>query len=181
MRVFTEASLRAILCNAGFPDVHLAADSIPEFGIDHAETWSLPISARKGRFHPPTAELALEYREARRLAARKIRDLEAITAEYQRHIAHHNLAHEEWVRGAAQRAEWVKKVEAAWDERTAWALEIQKARDQAIGEFRRVAKSEAEAWQAVDTLSKNLEKANADLARLGESKWTKLGRKLRIL
>ena len=181
MRVFTEASLRAVLCNAGFPEVHFASDNIAEFGIEHAETWSLPIAARKGTFHPPAAELALQYREAQRLAARKIRDLEAITAEYERHVAHHNSALEEWVREAALRAEWVKRVEASWEERTAWALEIQSARDQAIAEFRRVAKSEAEAWQAVETLSKNLEQANANLARLSESKWTRLGRKLRIL
>jgi hypothetical protein len=126
-------------------------------------------------------ELALQYREATRLAARKIRDLEAITAEYARHTAHHNLAHEEWLRDAAQRAEWVKKVEAAWEERTAWAQSIQKARDEAITEFRRAAKSEAEGWTAVETLSKRLERAQADLARLNESKWTRLGRKLRML
>ncbi len=143
MRVFTEESLRAILCNAGFPDVHFGSENFAEFGIDHAESWSLPISARKGNFRPPVPELALQYREAQRLAARKIRDLEAITAEYERHVAHHNLAHEDWVRDAAQRAEWVKKVEAAWEERTSWALEIQKARDQAIAEFRRVTNSEA--------------------------------------
>jgi SAM-dependent methyltransferase len=181
MRVFTEASLRAVLCNAGFPEVHFAAENVEEFGIEHAESWSLPIAARKGQFHPPAAELALEYREAQRLAARKIRDLEAITAEYERHVAHHNSAEEEWIRDAALRAEWVKRVEASWEERTAWAFDIQRARDEAIAEFRRVEKSEAEAWQAVDTLSKNLEQANANLARLNESKWTRLGRKLRIL
>jgi SAM-dependent methyltransferase len=181
MRVFTEGSLRAILCNAGFPEIHFAAENFAEFGVEHSEMWSLPIAARKGSFHPPVAELALQYREAQRLASRKIRDLEAITAEYERHVAHHNLAHEEWVREAAVRAEWVKRVEAAWEERTAWALEIQRARDEAIAEFHRVAKSEAEAWQAVETLSKDLEQANTDLAGLRESKWTRLGRKLRIL
>jgi SAM-dependent methyltransferase len=181
MRVFTEASLRAILCGAGFPNVHFASENVAGFGVEHSETWSLPIAARKGTFHPPAAELALQYREAERLAARKIRDLEAITAEYERHVAHHNLAHEEWVREANVRAEWVKRVEAAWEERTAWALEIQRARDEAIAEFHRVAKSEAEAWQAVETLSKDLEQARTDLARLSESKWTRLGRKLRIL
>lgn len=181
MRVFTEESLRVILCNAGFREVHFASENYGEFGVEHSEAWSLPIAARKGSFRPPLVELALQYREAQRLAARKIRDLEAITAEYERHIAFHNLAHEESQRDAAARAEWVKKVEAAWEERTAWALEIQKARDEAVAEFRRVSQSEAEAWQAVDTLSRNLERTQADLARLSESKWTRLGRKLRIL
>ena len=181
MRVFTESSLRAILCNAGFRETHFAADSIPGFGVIQTESWSLPIAARKGKFQPPAAELALEYREATRLAARKIRDLEAITAEYERHIAFHNLAHQESTREAAVRAEWVKKVEAAWEERTQWALEIQKARDEAIAEFRNAKESETKAWQAVETLSKDLEQSRADLARLGESKWTKLGRKLGLV
>ncbi len=96
-------------------------------------------------------------------------------------MAHHNLAHEEWTREAAVRAEWVKRVEASWEERTAWAVELQRAHDEALAEFRRVSKSEAEAWQAVNTLKANLEQANADLAGLSESKWTRLGRKLRLL
>jgi hypothetical protein len=181
MRVFTEASLRAILCGAGFPDVHFASENVAEFGIEHSEAWSLPIAARKGHFQPPAAELALQYREACRLAARKIRDLEAITAEYHRHIAFHNLAHEESLREAAIRTEWVKKVEAAWEERTRWAQQIDSDRKETVEQFHRLVKSEAEAWQAVETLSKDLEQVRADLARLRETKWTKLGRKLRIL
>ncbi len=178
MRTFTEDSLRAILCAAGFDAIYFAAENFPEFGVEHAESWSLPIAARKGTFHPPSAELALQYREACRLAARKIRDLEAITAEYERHSAHHNFAHEQWVREAALRDAWTKKVEADWEERTRWALEIQKARDQAIAEFRRLEKSEREAWQAVETLSRRLERAEASLAAFNASWWTRLGRKL---
>ena len=53
MRVFTEASLRAILCGAGFPEVHFAAENFAEFGVEHSETWSLPIAARKGTFIRP--------------------------------------------------------------------------------------------------------------------------------
>jgi len=181
MRSFTESSLRAILCHAGFHEVHFTAENRPEFGIDHAETWSLPIAARKGRFQPPAAELATQYREACRLAARKIRDLEAITAEYERHIAFHNLAHEKWVRETEQRVQWIRKVEADWQERTRWALEIEQARKEAVEEFDRVAKSEKEAWGAVDTLSERLKRAQAELARLNDSRWVRLGRKLKTV
>src|SRR6266404_764607 len=68
MRKFTEASLRAVLAEAGFSSVDFATQSLPEFGVEHAETWSLPIAARKGNFQPPAAELAREYREACRRA-----------------------------------------------------------------------------------------------------------------
>ena len=139
------------------------------------------MAARKGRFVAPPCRAGASISRSSAPARAELVDLEAINAEYERYIAFHNLAHEESQRDAAARAEWVKKVEAAWEERTAWALEIQKARDEAVAEFRRVSQSEAEAWQAVDTLSRNLERTQADLARLSESKWTRLGRKLRIL
>lgn len=181
MRVFTEDSLREVVRGAGFDGMHFASENFPEFGIEHAESWSLPLAARKGHFHPPAAELALAYREACRLAARKIRDLEAITAEYERHTAHHSLAHEQWVRDAALRDQWTKKVEADWEERTRWALEIQTARDAAIAEFHRVKASETEAWQAVDTLSKKLAQAEENLAKLNAAAWTRAGRKLHLL
>lgn len=181
MRVFTEDSLREMLRAAGFDEIRFASENFPEYGIEHAESWSLPIAARKGRFHPPPAELALQYREACRLAARKIRDLEAITAEYERHIAFHNLSHAESRRQAELQAEWVKKVEAAWQERTDWALEIQKARDEAIAEFRRAEASQGEAWEAVKKLSKDLEQARADLAQCNAAFWTRAGRKLGAL
>jgi hypothetical protein len=178
MRAFTEGSLRGIFEQTGFDSVRFACENRPEFGVEHAETWSLPIAARKGNFHPPAAELALEYREARRLAARKIRDLQSIEAEYDRHIAFHNLADAQWKREAALRAEWIKKVEAEWEDRTKWAQEVAVEKDRAIAEYRRAAKSEAEAWDAVSSLAKKLEAAQGELKRLSSAKWTRLGRKL---
>jgi SAM-dependent methyltransferase len=181
MRAFTEASLRAVLCGAGFRNIHFEAENVPEYGIEHAESWSLPVAARNGVFRAPSAELALQYREAMRLAARKIRDLELISAEYERHIAFHAVAHERWVQDAAARDQWTKRVEADWEQRTHWALETKKALDEAVAEFRNAKKSEEEAWGAVEGLSKKLERAEANLAELNASFWTRLGRKFRLL
>jgi hypothetical protein len=181
MRAFTEGSLRELFKQAGFDSIHFACENRPEFGVEHAESWSLPIAARKGQFRPPAAELALEYREACRLAARKIRDLESLQAEYERHIAYHNLADAEWKRDAALRAEWIRKVEAEWEDRTRWAREVAVEKDRAIVEFRRVAKSEAEAWEAVSSLSKQLDTARAELKRLSEMGWIRLGRKIGLV
>src|SRR5678815_5515724 len=58
MRVFTEASLKEILAAAGFAQAHIASENVPEFGVDHSETWSLPIVGRKGSFQPPSGEIA---------------------------------------------------------------------------------------------------------------------------
>lgn len=128
MRTFTEESLRAILIEAGFTSVHFAAGDWPEFGIEHAETWSLPIAARKGNFHPPAAELTREYREACRGAARAQRDLNAIIGEYRRHAAFHALSHAEMI-------EWVRKIEADYEEHTHWALDPERENNQAVADF----------------------------------------------
>jgi SAM-dependent methyltransferase len=50
MRVFSEEMLRNALAEAGFSSVKVHAGNYPPFGIVPAESWSLPISARKGPF-----------------------------------------------------------------------------------------------------------------------------------
>ncbi|HEY2846079.1 MAG TPA: methyltransferase domain-containing protein, partial [Bryobacteraceae bacterium] len=61
MRVFSEASLKEILGAAGFARVQIASEDVPDFGVHHAETWSLPIAGHKGSFQPPSAEIAAAY------------------------------------------------------------------------------------------------------------------------
>jgi SAM-dependent methyltransferase len=63
MRVFSRESLEQTVLGAGFREVHFAAEQWPEFGIDHSETWSLPVAARKGKFQVPVAELARQFAE----------------------------------------------------------------------------------------------------------------------
>ncbi len=116
LRVFTEQSLREALTSAGFASVHAACESYPEFGVEHTETWSLPMAARKGRFVTPPAELAREYREARRHAARAECDLAVLRAEYQRHVAFHNQSHAEMERELQSRLEWVRKLESGFEQ-----------------------------------------------------------------
>jgi hypothetical protein len=181
MRLFAETALRSILMDAGFTGVHFAAENWPEYGVDHPGTWSLPIAARKGCFQPPAADLAIEYREACRRAARAKRDLEAITAEYERHIAFHNYAQAELERDLDERIQYLHQVEAEFEERTEWALELESEKSRAIAEFQRVAKSEAEAWEHVATLEKQTQAARDELARLEAAMWTRLGRKIRAL
>ncbi len=48
MREFTEQSLKALLAGAGFSDVRVYCEDYPLFGIVRAESWALPIAARKG-------------------------------------------------------------------------------------------------------------------------------------
>ncbi len=108
MRVFCEASLKEILAGAGFSDVRIAAESLPEFGVEHSETWSLPIVARKGRFRPPVAEVARAYKAAS-AASRRVPELE---------------------RELDERLEWVRKLQVEFDERTKWALALQSEREQ---------------------------------------------------
>ena len=69
MRVFSEPSLKEIISGAGFASVQVASENIPEFGVLHEETWSLPIVGRKGRFQPPFVEITEAYARAVRQVA----------------------------------------------------------------------------------------------------------------
>jgi SAM-dependent methyltransferase len=83
MRVYSEASLMEILTGAGFSEIRIAAENVPEFGVDHAESWSLPIVARKGHFHLPPAELALAYRAARRALEERLVWVRRLEGEFE--------------------------------------------------------------------------------------------------
>ena len=181
MRVFTEGSLRAMLAEAGFASVYIATENWPDFGVEHAETWSLPLAARKGNFRPPSAELARGYRDACRRAMNAERSLVALRADYERHVAHHTFSHQELTQRVQDLDRERKRALADVEEQTKWALDLDRERNRAIAEFERVKSSETEAWQCVDSLGKQLAEAKKECARLESRLWTRLGRKLRAL
>lgn len=185
MRVFSEASLRALLQQAGFGSVHIASEDIPEFGIEQAVPWSLPIAARKGCFRPSTEELSQGYLDARRRVREIEQQLEQIEqqlalvqADYERYVAFHTQSHEESQRELERRTEWGRNLERDLAEhtqrakelereivgRTEWVRELQRKRD----DLRASAKS----------LLQQLEETKASLTRLKQQFWTRLGRKL---
>jgi len=124
MRVFTEESLREQLLGAGFSSVCVAFLDVPEFGVELAEKWSLPIVARKGKYRPPAAELAREYRSARRLAAHMEDQLARLQADYERYVAHHEAWHAETTRELEERLEWGTKLDREMKARTEWAQSL---------------------------------------------------------
>jgi SAM-dependent methyltransferase len=124
MRVFTEESLREQLLGAGFSSVRVAFEDVPEFGVELREKWSLPIVARKGRFHPPAAELAREYRHARQQAAHLENQLALLLADYQRHVAHHEQWHRETTKELEERLEWGTRLDQELKARSEWALAL---------------------------------------------------------
>ena len=69
VREFSEDGLRQIFQDAGFTALRFHSEDYPPFGIVRAETWSLPVSARKGQF-----ALSLE---STRQAMEEWRDLRA--------------------------------------------------------------------------------------------------------
>lgn len=125
MRVFTEPSLKEILAGAGFGGVQVASEDVPEFGVLHSETWSLPLVGRKGNFQPPAIDIARAYGQAIRKRASLARELEAHKREL------------------AERLEWVRKTDAELQERTKWALALEQEKETAVADFQRVA-AEAE-------------------------------------
>jgi hypothetical protein len=160
MRVFTEESLRENLLAAGFSSVRVAFEDVPEFGIEHIYNWSLPIVARKGRFHPPSAEVAREYRDARRLVAHLEGQLAKLQGDYERYIAHHEAWHKDTTRELAERLEWGTALDRDLTARTEWAQRLDRE---------------------IEDLRQRLTRMQAEKDRLESSKWTKLGRKLRAI
>jgi SAM-dependent methyltransferase len=178
MRVFTESSLREVLAAAGFGEVYFAAENWPEFGVEHTEAWSLPICARKGHFRPPASELARVYREACRRAARAEKDLAILSAEYERHIAFHNLSQDRLKSELAERTHWARKVERDFEERTKWAQDLNREKRDAVMAFEHEQASANEARERAAKLVRELEGAQAELDRLNAALWTRLGRKI---
>jgi SAM-dependent methyltransferase len=181
MRVFSEESLIQMIQSAGFSAVHVGSASFPEFGVEHSETWSLPIAARKGNFLAPVCELALQYRETFRRAERTDYDLSVLGAEYEKHIAYHKSSHEEMKRELDARLQWARKLEGDFEERTKWALDLQKERADAIKAFEHARKSEVDAWQIVAALEKELDELRARKNGLDSHRWTRLGRRLKLM
>ncbi len=164
MRVFTEETLRATLHAAGFTDIHIGTENVAEFGVEHAEAWSLPIIARKGKVEAPIAPLARSYAAAAQRRRELDRELKMVQAEYEKHIAFHNDSQKEMERLLAERLAWVKKTEDLLEERTQWALTLDKDYKDLLAHLDH-AKAEA----------------RSELDRLAARKWVKLGRKLGAL
>jgi septal ring factor EnvC (AmiA/AmiB activator) len=164
LRVYSEESLKSILLNAGFTDVRICSENIAEFGVDHAESWSLPIVARKGKLQPSIQEIAVSYAEALRRGEELERELASIQAEYQRHIEFHKASHAEMERVLAERSEWVKRTEAIAEERTNWAHSLDRDYKELLAHVERV---RAELQAVADAR-----------AALEAQRWVRLGRKL---
>ncbi len=156
IRVFTEESLRENVLAAGFSSVRIASGDIPEFGIEHAETWSLPMAARKQPFHPPAAELSREYLAARRLAKNLEADLARLQADYAAYVAHQKEWGDKISQESAERLEWGTALDRELAASTEWAQSL----DREIGNLRG-----------------RLEAEYAQRARL----WSRIGRKLGLL
>jgi SAM-dependent methyltransferase len=164
LRVFTEDTLKSILTGAGFSEVRIASENIPEFGVDNPDPWSLPIVARKGKLQAPAVEIVNAYSAALQRKAELSRELETVQAEYQRHIAFHNETHQEMERVLSERLEWVRKTEALAAERTAWALSLDKDYKDLMAHLDH---AKAEARAALDALE--------------SKRWVRLGKKLGAL
>lgn len=177
MRIFTEASLKELLEGAGFARVHIASESVPEFGVDHSETWSLPIAAGKGRFQPPSAEIAEAYGGAVRKSAALKRELEFYQRSHQNAVERTSKLEAE----IEARTHWARKIEAELEERTQWAQALKQEKETALADFARGVAEAENARRHIQALEKELAEARAARAALESRLWTRVGRKLGAL
>jgi len=174
MRVFTETSLKEILAGAGFPRTHIASENIPEFGVDHSETWSLPIVGRKGNFQPPAAEIATAYGGAVRKSTALKQELEFLHRSRQEAVERATRLEAE----IEARTHWARKIEGELEDRTQWAMALKQERETALADFARGAAEAENAQKHIHALEKELAEVRAARAALESRMWTRLGRKL---
>jgi len=174
MRVFTETSLKEILAGAGFPRTHIASENVPEFGVDHSETWSLPIVGRKGNFQPPAAEIATAYGGAVRKSAALKQELEFLQRSHQEAVERATRLEAE----IEARTRWARKIEGELEDRTQWAMALKQEKETALADFARGLAEAENAQQHIHALEKELAEARAARAALESRMWTRLGRKL---
>jgi len=160
IRVFTEESLRDNLLSAGFSSVHIASDNVPEFGVEHAETWSLPIAARKLPYRAPVGELARAYVQICRRNKHLEEDLARLQSDYDAYVQSHNDFAEKLTAESKERLDWGTSLERELTARTEWAKRLD---------------SEIEALRA------RLEAVGAEKAATEARLWTRIGRKLGMI
>ena len=164
MRIFTEESLKQVIQDAGFDEVEIVSENVPEYGVDHAETWSLPVLARKGKFHPPVAAIARAYGEL-------VHQFKHLEGEYKRHLEFHDTSYRKLEREMEQQVEWVKNTEKQIAERTEWAQSLEKEKNQAVADFRA-------SMQRAEQLEAQIKELWERLEALQSRKWTQLGKVL---
>jgi hypothetical protein len=177
-RLFSEDGLRTTIRGAGFGEVEIFSGNIPEFGVEHAVNWSLPVIARKTRARSQSRELAEEYRKAQRETERLKNSHAILEVDYQKFTEYHKQYDEEKKRELAERTEWARGLERDLDERTRWALALEEERNQMQAACEEARTSEQEAWTAAKALEKELVEAREARARLERALWTRIGRKL---
>jgi SAM-dependent methyltransferase len=186
IRVFTEKSLRETIAAGGFPVVRMAGENFPEFGVEHAETWSLPIAARKvPRSVAAPAELARQYRDACRRAIKVHHDLLDQRADYQEYADHHERFHAQVTQDLESlhaelrsRTEWLRSIEKTFEERTEWGMNLAREKNEALAAFQNELKSAEEARACMRALERELDEARTARAKLAGKFWTRVGRKL---
>src|SRR5262249_15285436 len=98
-----------------------------------------------------------------------------------RHIEFHKQSQADLERQLAERLEWVRKVERDFEERSQWGVSLEKEKNDALAEFRRLQASESEAWQKTAAGGRGLGEVRARLAHLEARMWTRLGKTWRAL
>ena len=209
MRLFSESALRSMLIEAGFSSVHFAVEDWPGFGVEHRGSWSLPIVARKGPFHPPTAEFSREYRDACERAELLEHDFFVLKTGYEHHISHLDPSDNHAARLLQSNREWAGTVANNFAARTQKTLDLERERNEVLAandqlrsdlesrtEWARKVEGQLEEWtrwtldlereknEAIQDFAardKELQIARAELARLRLAAWTRLGLKLGTL
>lgn len=173
LRVFSEEALRKAILNAGFSEVYIGSDAIPEFGVEHSESWSLPMVVRKSKFELSATALAKAYRDILRSRQHLAGELEVLRQEYRRQIALQNES------GSTTESTNATAAPPAFDE-TSKVAELERLLADCREEKLRAVRLANERTHWAQSRDRDYDELLSQLKQLQARKWLRLGRKLGI-
>jgi hypothetical protein len=181
MRRFSETGLRSRFRDAGFKEVRIYSEGYAPFGVCHAETWSLPMTARKEPFTLDAAcvaELVGQSAKLRRRLFEEVQRSQALNAEYERFADWAKQRTAELEKEMVERTHWAQDLEGQLAQRTEWAQNMEKDLRHHVDlakQFQADAREKSD-WAMV--LEAEVQDLRVRLERFRRMPWTKAGRAL---
>lgn len=184
IRVYSESGLREHFLDAGFSEVRIYADGHAPFGVCHAETWSLPITARKVPFALNAAcitELVEQSADLRKRLSKERERSEGLTVEYERFAEWAKQRTDQLEKEMVERTHWAQDLEKQLAERTEWAFNMEKDLEHHVDLAKRFQADAREKSDWALVLEAEIQDMKIRLERLRRMPWVRAGRALRLV
>lgn len=184
MRRFSESGLRGQFLDAGFREVRIYAEGHAPFGVCHAETWSLPMTARKQPFafnSACIAEFAEQSADLRKRLSKERERADGLAMEYERFAEWAKQRTDQLEKEIVERTNWAQDLEKQLAERTEWAFNMEKDLEHHVDLAKRFQTDAREKSDWALVLEAEIQDLKIRLDRLRRVPWVRAGRALRLV